>query len=193
MADFHDDKLTAKKLASEHLKTRVEWFNTYSVYSQMSIELPVTLQSTNAWFDRISQSENRQDLVFFDYSIASCVVAMGGLTDISRNNNAELYVVSNPEMYGQGIGTRVVSWLCNYGFASLGLHRIYLSTLETNSGARKLYQRLGFQDEGILREHVYHSGQYKDRYLLGLLRSEWNELKWKEEVSLQKASEDTSR
>jgi RimJ/RimL family protein N-acetyltransferase len=99
---------------------------------------------------------------------------MGGLTDIHpRHQRAELYIFVRPGLTGRGIGSRATAWLCEYGFSELNLQRIYLHTTELNEGARRLYARLGFKEEGTLRAHAFHRGRFIDRHVQGLLRSEW--------------------
>ncbi|MFH5798433.1 GNAT family N-acetyltransferase [Haladaptatus sp. CMAA 1911] len=42
-----------------------------------------------------------------------------------------------------------------------------------NDGSRTLAERLGFEREGRLREHVFFRGTYHDTLFDGLLRDEW--------------------
>ena len=42
-----------------------------------------------------------------------------------------------------------------------------------NERAIALYEKLGFQREGVHREHLQRDGRRYDMYLYGLLRSEW--------------------
>ncbi len=174
--------LMVRRLELEDLPTRVRWLNTPSVLAHMSIETPVSLSSTRQWFTQNTLSVHRRDFSFLSHSTESDdeLVAMGGLTDIEqRHRRAELYVVVSPGMTGRGIGTRAVQWLCNYGFIELGLNRIYLHTFAANERAQRLYNRVGFSLEGILRSHAFHHGASVDRHVYGLLRDEWENMRWR--------------
>ena len=57
---------------------------------------------------------------------------------------------------GQGYGSESIKWCLEWAFTSAGLHRVYLRAFEWNYGARKLYLRLGFKQEGITREELYY-------------------------------------
>ena len=41
-----------------------------------------------------------------------------------------------------------------------------------NDASEKVFEKVGFKVEGILREHFYLNGKYLDCYRMGLLRSE---------------------
>jgi RimJ/RimL family protein N-acetyltransferase len=75
--------------------------------------------------------------------------------------------------WGQGLGTACTRWIIEYGFRELGLRRIYLEVLATNPRARRVYEKLGFRDEGRLREHRMRDGKPVDLLIMGLLREEY--------------------
>jgi len=175
--------LVPRKLEYDDLPIRVKWFNTPSVYLQMPLNVPVSLSETNKWFsERLLLNEARRDFAFDinkTNSDNSTLAAMAGLTSIDYQNlRAELYIVVNPDMTGRGIGQEALRWLCNFGFFHLGLNRIFLFTVKNNTGARKFYEKHGFKEEGILREHAFHHGKLIDRHIHGLLRSEWERFSW---------------
>lgn len=183
--------LRIRRLEESDLASRVEWLNDPSVSSQMVTDFPLSIADTRQWFRQNRLCSNRRDfsieLIGTDRPSPQ-LAAMGGLVDIDHiHRRAELYVVVKPGMTRQGIGRKVVEWLCNYGFVYLNLNKIYLYTMDHNEVAHRLYERLGFSQEGILREHTYHFGQFVDRYVFSLLREAWKTQTWKqyEPISLE--------
>lgn len=71
----------------------------------------------------------------------------------------------------QGIGRRLMEAAIELAWAR-GLTRIELTVREDNSRARKLYERLGFVHEGILRKSMRVDGRYYDSHAMALLRDE---------------------
>jgi [ribosomal protein S5]-alanine N-acetyltransferase len=67
-----------------------------------------------------------------------------------------------------------VAALISFGFEQLDLHRIEAFTLPFNGRAIGLLARLGFQNEGCLRQRYHVAGTVVDAAAFGLLRSEWN-------------------
>jgi len=162
-----------RELQKGDLKTRVEWMNDPRVYSSMHFDVPILLDNTLKWFDRIITNDKRSDVVF---TIDETIVAFGGLTSITDNPRlAELYIFVDPSSQCKGVGSMATSLLCDWGFSRLGLHKIYLMTNEDNISAIKVYQKCGFQLEGRHRqEYVGSDGNCRDRLYFGLLKTEFN-------------------
>ena len=175
--------LNVRSVEYRDIPERVRWFNHSGVHTHMILGVPVSEFATKQWLERVVADQNRRDVTFVDEARAETdevPVAMGGLTGIDfQHSHAELYVVTAPEFMGKGIGTLATQWLCDYGFIALNLNRIFLHTHAENVGARRLYEGLGFAQEGVLRGHAFHLGRYVDRYVHGLLRSEWKEQDWR--------------
>lgn len=173
--------LLARKLDFTDLEQRVEWFNHPKIYCNMPLDIPVGLSGTQQWFNKTVLSSSRRDFCFDveDSTASLFVAAMGGLVEIEhQHQRAALYVLVNPGHISKGIGQAATGWLCNYGFWVLGLQKIYLFTFSDNVAANKLYERLGFVKEGVLRNHHYHLGKFVDRYVFGLLRNDWQDASW---------------
>lgn len=57
----------------------------------------------------------------------------------------------------------------------LGLNRIDLNVLKSNSAAIGLYEKCGFIVEGLLRKSVFKNGEYHDQLVMSLLCDEYYE------------------
>jgi RimJ/RimL family protein N-acetyltransferase len=63
--------------------------------------------------------------------------------------------------------------LLRFGFADRNLNRIALHVIAGNAPAVRLYQAVGFREEGRLRQAAFVDGEFKDVLLYSLLRSEF--------------------
>ena len=54
------------------------------------------------------------------------------------------------------------------------MNKIYLHVFKANIKALRLYNKLGFIEEGILRRHIFKNGDFKDVVVMSILRGEWN-------------------
>lgn len=70
----------------------------------------------------------------------------------------------------RGIMTEALTAMLHYGFTILALHRIEAVTTPENYPSRRLLEKLGFQQEGILRQRSFYRGRYVDEIYFGLLR-----------------------
>jgi L-phenylalanine/L-methionine N-acetyltransferase len=52
----------------------------------------------------------------------------------------------------------------------LGLRRLTLTVFVDNPGARSLYEQLGFEPEGTLRDYAYKRGTYVDAHVMSRLQ-----------------------
>jgi len=167
--------LRIRRLEKVDLPVRVAWFNSQDAYRQMPLDVPFSLAETGAWFSRTLLDSSRLDFAAaVEHDSGEELVAMFGLVDIDpKNRKAELYIIVNPTMRAQGIGSACIRWLCNYGFGHVGLNKIYLFTLFQNELAQRFYERLGFRQEGVLREHLFYRGTMMDRCIYAMLAKEW--------------------
>ena len=108
-------------------------------------------------------------------------VGVTGFENISWNNGTALiYIGIGEEKHrGHGYAKEALNLTMEFGFEELNFHRIYLTVLEYNEPAIKLYEKLGFKREGIYREFIHRDGRRYDMYLYGILRPEWESLKVK--------------
>ena len=58
--------------------------------------------------------------------------------------------------------------IIHYAFNDLNLRKIYSYNLAGNEGTLKMQKKLGFSQEGILKDHFYFGGLYYDIIILSL-------------------------
>jgi [ribosomal protein S5]-alanine N-acetyltransferase len=92
-----------------------------------------------------------------------------------QNRRAEIGAALAPEHHGQGYAEEAVRGVIDHGFGELDLHRITADVDPRNTPALSLVDRLGFRQEGLLREHYRQHDEWQDGLLFGLLKREWEE------------------
>lgn len=91
------------------------------------------------------------------------------------HRRAELGAALAPEVHGHGYAEEAARAVIRFGFEELDLHRITADVDPRNDAALTLAGRLGFREEGRLREHYRQHGEWQDGILFGLLKREWDE------------------
>jgi ribosomal-protein-alanine N-acetyltransferase len=84
------------------------------------------------------------------------------------------YELARP-YWRQGIMTEAVDAIVDFGFRELGLNRIEALTMVDNAASVALLRKVGFVQEGILRQHDYFKGKFHDMRLFALLRDDYYE------------------
>jgi RimJ/RimL family protein N-acetyltransferase len=75
--------------------------------------------------------------------------------------------------HGKGIATAAVSLLLGKIFRETNLRRLLAYVHEENIASCRVLEKLGFQEEGLLREHYVINGAAVNEILYGLLKREW--------------------
>lgn len=76
------------------------------------------------------------------------------------------------DVWGQGLGTETMRLICEYGFAKMRLHAIELSVVAENESARAVYRKVGFTEDGRLRDGARQDGRWHDLIIMTLLEGE---------------------
>lgn len=98
------------------------------------------------------------------------------LVDVDlEGRKAELGYWIVPDEQGNGYGSEAAELCLVHAFDELGLHKVWARTVHDNEASRRILEKLGFQHEGVLREHWQGYGRYVDENRFGLLRSEWED------------------
>jgi ribosomal-protein-alanine N-acetyltransferase len=66
------------------------------------------------------------------------------------------------DRWRQGVMTEVLPTVIDYGFRTLGLHRIEATVTPGNVASAALLERHGFLREGLLRGHGHWKGAFQD-------------------------------
>ncbi len=74
---------------------------------------------------------------------------------------------------GQGLVTKACRTLINYSFSELKLNRLEIQCDSDNERSRKVAERLGFTQEGVLRQAWLSGDRFVDLAVYSLLTSEW--------------------
>lgn len=83
------------------------------------------------------------------------------------------------EYWGNGYATEALREIVKFGFSGAlpcgMLNRVQGDTVPGNGASEAVLKKLGFKEEGLLRESGYWKGQFHDLKCFGLIKSEYNE------------------
>ena len=74
---------------------------------------------------------------------------------------------------GRGLATQAARAALDYLFGQLELNRVEIQCAVDNSASRAIPERLGFTQEGILRQSHWITNRYVDHVVYALLAEDW--------------------
>jgi RimJ/RimL family protein N-acetyltransferase len=171
-------RVRLRAIEPEDLPRFVQWFNDPEVVEKLNMYLPMSLVEEERWYEGLAQMKPAERPLAIDMRFETQWVHIGscGLMDINPTAlNAELGIsIGDKRHWDKGYGSEAMQALIRHAFKTLNLHRVYLRVNKSNPRAIKVYKRIGFCEEGCLREDRFSHGQYKDTLLMGILRPEWD-------------------
>lgn len=92
---------------------------------------------------------------------------------VHRNADLSLYIGwQNAYIDGVGYAQESCRLLFGYGFKELGLEKIWTEIYEFDEPKNALYQKLGFKQDGLLRNQYQYDGKWWNSRILSLLKDE---------------------
>ena len=121
----------------------------------------------------IEQAEDENGLTFVILCDDAIVGVIGQHYVDSLNRRTELGYWVDAAHQGRGIVTRSTARLTDYAFAKQDCNRVILHCAAGNVKSRAVAERLGFTQEGILREAEWLYDHYVDLVVYSMLKSHW--------------------
>lgn len=88
--------------------------------------------------------------------------------------NADLGLcIGEKEKWGRGYGTEATQLLLRESFEQLNLNKVGWWTFAENKGSIALAKKLGFKEEGRLKDQLFFNSKWHDSIIFGLLKTQY--------------------
>lgn len=153
-----------------HLRTWLPW-----------LDMNTEIEHTRHWLNVIEEQHSKN---LGCYCAIFFMEHMVGAIDYHciriDNKSVQVGYWLSHHAQGKGIMTRCCRFMADYAFRELGYNRVAIAVAPDNVRSRAIPLRLGFKEEGILREAELLHDHYTDHVIYSLLRREWLGLGWSE-------------
>ena len=119
--------------------------------------------------EQVRLSDGFQTRIVYDGEFAGMV---GFLYHDWRNLRTEIGYWLRQDLQGRGLMTRSTKALVEFAFEKLGLNRVEIRAATENRRSRAVPERLGFVQEGVLREFAWLNDRFVDLVVYAKLRNE---------------------
>ncbi|WP_046733637.1 GNAT family N-acetyltransferase [Streptomyces humi] len=141
------------------------------------LDLPRSAESCRAWAKEQALAECEDDCFRLGVEATArgeLVGTVGSHRTGRRSGWFELDVMIGADHRRRGYATEAVVLLSRFMFAERRYHKCLAAVLAHNEPSLRLFRRLGFTEEGRLREHVFFAGRHHDLVMMGMLADEFD-------------------
>jgi len=170
-------RLLLKPIEPEDLSflLNLRWDNEITQYI---LHDPISMEDQKQWYEKIRKGNNVVLSIFYKESEEGTnptIIGTIGLFDITmRHQRATLKSMRIlPQYQGKNIGLEATNLIVDYGFNVLNLNKITCDLFEDNIARLKGLLKLGFEKEGVLKQHYFHQGKFKDAAIYSLLKKNY--------------------
>ena len=151
----------------------VEWLADAEVRRWLAaLDAPPTLEDEIDWYE--DTRANPDNVLWSIETLDGRLVGTVELRCTPRAQRAELGIaIQDKTQWNNGYGTEAVRLVVDYGFDELELNRVELTTDEENVRGRRCYEKVGFVEEGLLRQHRLIDGKFGNTIFMAMLKEEW--------------------
>lgn len=142
----------------------------------MSIPHPYTIEDAHEFLERSRKKMDEGESTLFAIEAKSGGAFIGSISLMGiqvDHQRAELGYALGVAHWGHGYATEASRAIVDHGFRDLGLRKIFACYFPRNPASGRVLEKLGFVEEGRLREHVFKWDTWLDKVVLSQLRSEW--------------------
>ena len=167
------ERVLLRRMGREDAEDVVRMRSEPEVQAQLFSKRPPTLDEHLRWLAGVQARDDRHEFMIVERTSGRSVGTIG-LSHIERTHRRAEYgiLIGEPGARGKGLAAEASRLLLDYAFRVLGLVRVYLHVFHDNEAAIRLYERVGFAREGLLRRHVSKRGRSRDVVVMAAVRDD---------------------
>lgn len=102
------------------------------------------------------------------------IIGSCGFSWSQQGHSAEVGYELASAFWKQNIMTEALRVILQFGFDTVGLQSVVAKIMLDNIASRNLLKKLGFQSQGVLKQHRFWKGQHHDLEQFSLTKTETN-------------------
>jgi len=174
-----DRNVRLTKLVEQHAAKTYRWVCNEEISRNIGLKRTPSLAYTHDWIRRANQDSKTWPFAILANECHVGNVVLDCQDDFLQTARFSIYI-GQPDARGRGIGSSATYLALAEAFDRIELHKVWLRVHEKNFRALRLYKKLGFVQEGILREEFWLEGQRVSAIYMGILRSEFDAIRVKD-------------
>ena len=173
---FEGNHVRLRAYSKEDLPKAQEYLNNPKVGASLrpTILFPYRLEDEESWYNTLNANSTSGYNFAIERKEDAAYMGGCGVHQINaKNRHVSVGIFLGHQFWGKGYGTDAMRVLVDFCFQEINLHKVKLEVFSYNERAIRSYQKVGFIEEGVLREEVYRHGKYHDCHLMSIFRKDW--------------------
>jgi len=168
--------LTFRKVTQKDLPILRDWRNSKGILEYNTQFTLLNMKSQENWFKQI-KAKNSDRIMFMIISNNQPVGVCGLIHVDKKERNADVaIIIGKKTLHGKGLGKKSLQKLVEYGFNKLKLHRIGAEVFEYNNKSIKLFKKMNFKYDALLRDSLWRNSTWWNTQVFSLLKEDFNKL-----------------
>ena len=168
-------KCNLRPIQEKDLKQILAWRNSESIRTMMFNEHLISWEEHLAWFQTLEKNESVQSLLFEYNETPYGQVNIRNIDKLHQRCYWGFYIGNTQAPKGSGLAMGYLA--IDYVFNQIGVHKLCSEVLDYNEISRKYHMKLGFEEEGRLRQHIVKQGFFYDVICLAMFSHNWQATK----------------
>lgn len=163
------ERLSLIPLTTKHISPKyVSWLNNYNTLEYLEIYEQYTSEDLETYLKEVEKS----NVNFWGIFLKATKNHIGNIkiSPINFYNMTGEYgiLIGDENERGKGYAREASECVINYCANILRLRKLTLGVVSSNTSAINLYYKLGFREEGCLKNYGYYAGKLRDMLRMGL-------------------------
>ncbi len=177
MSSQSSPRVTLQKIEKKDVETLYSLVQRHPQITQyLRWTVPSSVPEMMERFDTLEQKEARGERRRFGIFYEDTLIGSVSLTNIVRDsgrrrmNAGELGYWISPDFGGKGYALDAAKQMIQYGFETLGLHKITAACVAENQASKKLLQKLNMRHIGTSQENFWLDDRWWDMELYEIIK-----------------------
>lgn len=134
---------------------------------------PLSFENQKEWLKSLGKT-NLTFSIFLKEEFNTILIGLATLNQIDHiHQRASWGLKLKTNIQSKGLGFESSLILLNFAFSNLNLQKIHGDIIFENFANRRMCEKIGVREEGILINHIYQNGKFRNLVLVGILKEEF--------------------
>ena len=171
-------KIILRALTIEDAKISWQWRNKEEIMNLYSGHpFPVNYELEKSWYEKVMYSNFPTtvfavDVIEDGIKTFIRITTLTGINMLTRTSDFSI-LIGDEKHRGKGYSKQATIDTLLFGFKEIGLNKISLKVRERNTIAYNLYKKIGFIQEGFLKESVFKNNEMHNEVLMAAFKKDF--------------------